>query len=68
MTKNELISLLKMDMMDSVRKRDLTNLMGHSQEYGYYNGQFRAYEAVIGLLMTVNIETLSSEDARNFER
>lgn len=66
MTKNELVSLMNINLMNSLRLRDSTDPSLFSEEYGYYNGQYRAYESIIGLLVTVDINSLASHDSRNF--
>lgn len=52
MTKNELIGLLNINLMNSLRQRDNTDSGLFGEEYGYYNGQYRAYESIIGILPT----------------
>jgi len=66
MIKNELIGLLNINLLDSIRQRDKTDAQAYSEEYGYYNGQFRAYESVISMLSTLDIESSDSSDSRNF--
>ena len=66
MTKNELIGLLNINLMNSLRQRDNTDSGRFGEEYGYYNGQYRAYESIIGILATVDIESISTADSRNF--
>ena len=66
MTKNELIGLLNMSLMNCVRQRDRVDANMYPGEYAYYNGQFRAFETVIGMLVTVDVSTLAADDARNF--
>ena len=66
MTKNELIGLLNINLMNAVRQRDGVNSEMYPAEYGYYNGQFRAYEAIVGMLATVDVYSVASDDARNF--
>ena len=66
MTKNELIGLLNINLMNSVRQRDGVDAVMYPTEYGYYNGQFRAYEAVVSMLATVDVCSITSDDARNF--
>lgn len=65
MTKNEVIGLLNIQLMNSVRQRDMTNPDLYPEEYGYYNGQFRAFETVIGMLATVDVHTYSAVDERS---
>ena len=52
--------------MNSLRQRDKTDPEVYLEEYGYYNGQYRAYESVISLLSTFDIESISTSDTRNF--
>ena len=66
MTKNELVSLLNINLMNSLRQRDKTDPEVYLEEYGYYNGQYRADESVISLLSTFDIESISTSDTRNF--
>ena len=48
--------------MNSLRQRDNTDSGLFGEEYGYYNGQYRAYESIIGILATVDIESISTAD------
>lgn len=66
MTKIELIELLKNDMLDAVRYRDKIDAYLYTEEYGYFNGQYRAFESVLRLLNTINIQELdyNSSDER----
>lgn len=66
MTKNELISLFNINLMNSLRQRDKTDSCLYPEEYFYYNGQYRAYETVISLLSMVDVESISTVDSRNF--
>lgn len=66
MTKNEFIGLLNTNMLTSIRQRDCVDCSLHPVEYGYYNGQFRAFELVIGMLGMVDVCSIDSSDLRNF--
>jgi len=57
MTKNEVIGLLNVQLMNSVRQRDMTDPDLYPEEYGYYDGQFKAYERVVGMLAMVDVHT-----------
>ena len=65
MTKNEFIGLLKINLIEVLHKRDCTSGYSYPEEYGYYNGQFRAYESIISMLSTLDINSTSAGDARN---
>lgn len=67
LVKKELISLMNIHLMNSLRLRDSVDPSLYPEEYGFYNGQYRAYEAVIGLLVTVDIQSIFPEDSRNFQ-
>ena len=58
MTKNELIGLLYINLMNSLRQRDNTDSGLFVEESGYYNGQYRAYESIIGILAPVDIASI----------
>lgn len=64
MTKNELIELFRVDMMNSLKLRDRTNACDYSEEYGYHHGQYLAYENVIKMLTMFDIEEVSPGDTR----
>mgnify|MGYP003623263906 CR=1 FL=1 len=66
MTKNELMGLLNISMLNCVRQRDRVDANMYPGEYAYYNGQFRAYETVVGMLATVDVSSIAADDARNF--
>ena len=68
MIKNELIGLLNISLLNSIRQRDKTDPELFPEEYGYYNGQYRTYETLISMLSTLDIESTSSSDSRNFVR
>jgi len=66
MTKNELINMLKIEMICSIRNRDNTDWNLYSEHYGYYNGEYKTYEKVIELLNQFDIYTTNTDDARNY--
>ena len=64
MTKLELMELIRSDMLDAVKQRDNINETLYAEEYGYFNGRYRAFENVIKLLMMFEIQELSPDDSR----
>jgi len=65
MTKLELIELIRNDMLDAVKQRDeLLKSSPTEDDYKYFNGQYRAYNNVIRLLMMFDIEELRAIDSR----
>ena len=65
MTQNEFVGLLKINLMEVLHKRDCTSGYTYPEEYGYFNGQFRAYESIIIMLSALDIESITAGDARN---
>lgn len=68
MTKKELISLLNTQMLNSIRERDMTDEISCPEEYSYFNGQYHAFESVIDLLSSVQLENVRIGDSRRIER
>jgi hypothetical protein len=63
-TKLELIELIRNDMLEAVKNRDKSTSSYESEVIGYFNGQYRAYESIVKLLMMFEIEEIDVFDAR----
>jgi hypothetical protein len=68
MTKMELTELIRSDMFEAVKQRDRTDPKNYEEEYGYFNGQYRAYESVLKLLMMFDIYEITAGDFRSIRR
>ena len=68
MTKVELIELVRTDMLEAINQRDMTDPFNYDEAYGYFHGQYHAYESVLKLLTMFTVQELSDGDNRRIRR
>lgn len=61
MTQPEFIRLMNTQMMYALRCRDCIDPMLNLEQYGYQHGQFKAYEHVISLLSTFDVDSVPAD-------